>query len=1385
MASNQQKEPLLSGRTNTAWQTFGARYRRMNEAAWNLPNLLLKLILVGYFIFCAAFLSLRYYILPNVAQYKSNIEQIASRALGKPVSIARIEASWDGLRPHFELHNVAVHDQNGQQTLSLPRLSATVAWQSIPTFNLHLHKLEVFQPELHIQRDAKGKLYVAGLLFNPGAESGSPSADWILQQDEIVIHNGRLQWIDNLRRAPELVLENINLVVKNRWRHHRFRLTATPPTTLADPIDVRADFVHPFFTKRISDFRQWEGELYAGLQNTRINAWKPYFDYPFELQNGVGSVRTWIALDQAGLTSITADVQLSDVSTRLRQDLPQLNLLSVSGRISAQADIDLNLPQSTSFWGALKHSVSLTNFSLRTKEGIFLPETSVSNSYAPAQPGTPETHRITAHRLDLDALGKFTRYLPLSTEHHQILTDFAPKGHLKDFSVQWQGNYPNLLAYNVNGQFSGLSLKAQRSRAPTPASGKTPAQPAIPGLPGFENLSGFVEANQKGGNFSLNANDLILHLPGYFEEPAMDFDAFKMHANWSFLSNKPFEFNIRQLDFKQQGLKGSLSGKFKMPQNREPGKLMGEADISGKFTNFDIKTIGRYLPMQMPVFTRKWLTGALEDGTVSKGSFVLKGNLADFPFTKRNGRKPKGKFNLTMLIDNGKLNYRPGHFARNGKSPMWPQTEEIDGVLTVNNARMEISAKTAKTANVDLRNVLAVIPDLMSDDIMLEITGSAVGAMSDFIRYTHISPVARWIDDFTEDTKTDGNGKLKLTFQMPLNHAIDTKVQGALKFQDNNVFLIRDLPLLSHTKGKVEFNEEGFNLNDIQAQFLGGKVTISGGTQKNGRFQVKANGRLTATGLHKTYPALSNRIRGSTHYTVTIDEKGRQPNITVKSNLRGMALNFPAPARKVARESWPLTFRVSALPAPDRSTLRDQFRISLGSNKKAHYVRERSTRKYAPWHVLYGGISVNASTPKPQQGLAMNIVVPTLDINAWDKALSPVSRHKAPKKKATSGTFGIAQYLEPDHFSAKATELSVAGLRIDDAEINANYSEGQWHTKIKSRQADGEISWRDLGTDKGKVIARLTRLSIPESTSTEVSGMLTSNAAPTQIPTLDISTDNFELHGKQWGRVALLASNTLVTTGREWQIDKLTIANPDFALTSSGHWRSQKGRDLTRMTYSLDVHDAGKMLKRIGYGGVLRDGEGKVEGHLEWRNNPFNFDKASLSGKTRLDMKSGQFLKVEPGAARLLSILSLQSLPNRLTLDFRDVFSSGFAFDKLVANADIKNGNLKTDNLKMYGVNATVLMEGIADLQKETQNLHVVVIPEVDAAAASVLYGLAVNPVIGIGTFLAQLILRDPLQKVLTYEYQVTGTWDDPTITEIKRKSSAAKNVPPTKTDSK
>ena len=177
---------------------------------------------------------------------------------------------------------------------------------------------------------------------------------------------------------------------------------------------------------------------------------------------------------------------------------------------------------------------------------------------------------------------------------------------------------------------------------------------------------------------------------------------------------------------------------------------------------------------------------------------------------------------------------------------------------------------------------------------------------------------------------------------------------------------------------------------------------------------------------------------------------------------------------------------------------------------------------------------------------------------------------------------------------------------------------------------------------------------------------------------------------------------------------------------------------------------------------------------MGWTGAPTEFDFASLNGEMKLDVGKGQFLKLDPSAGKLLGLLSLQSLPRRITLDFRDIFSDGFAFDGIGSKLNVRNGIMQTDRLQIDGVAARVVMRGEIDLKRETQRLGVNVQPELGGTAA---LGVAlINPLAGVATLLAHKVLQNPLNQMFGFDYLVTGTWDDPKVEKLTRRQEPEAN---------
>lgn len=1352
-----------------------------NVASHHVLGFVVKLALLAYFLFAFVFLFLRYAILPNIEYYKGDIEQQASRALGSQVAITRIYASWHGLRPNLFLGDVILRDGAGRQVLSLPSVSATLSWWSVLAASPRFDSLEIIRPDLDIRRNAKGAISVAGIVLDPkGGDSRGP--DWLFNQERILVRDGKVRWTDELRAAPELALSNLNIVLLNSWNRHRFALQAVPSGSLSGPIDVRADFTHPRFASPVSDVRQWSGELFADLRDTDLAGWKAYLDYPFEVTRGRGSLRAWLSLDRAKLSGFTADLALQDVSARLGKTLPPLELARVAGRMSAAETFPDGANKGLPAFGANGHTVRLTGFSLLTRDGLALAPTTIEEAYIPASGAEPDKFHVSARQLDLEVLAKLAARLPLGAHQRQLLADFAPRGSLSDFSANWNGKYPAISAYRVKGRLSGLAVRPQRARLAQAKTATSPAVAAVPAIPGVENLSGAIDASEKGGSIAVDSQRLVLQLPSWFAEPSMPFDELRMQARWHFAADNQLMLDLDKLSFTQGNLKGSLSGRHQMPLVAQPGKPAGVVDLSGTLTGFDVKQLGRFLPLQTPVNLREWLLGAIQEGVLRDATVRLRGDLAQFPFRD----STRGEFKIAGRIENGRLNYAPANLAADGKSPQWPHAEQINGTILFERARMEIVAQTARTAGVALNAVTASVADLYAPDRILEIDGAAGGALQDFLRYVEASPVGGWIGHFTEPTRGSGNAKLALKLSLPLQRMKEAKVQGALQLINNDVVLFPELPPLQSAIGKVEFHERGFNLAGVGASFLGGPLALTGGSLAPGAgIVVRMAGSLSADGIRRNYPAaamapVTSALTGSARYSGAVTVKDGLAQVTLDSTLAGLGLAFPAPLNKAAGDALPLHFTLTGLApaagaAPEAGVGRDDIRLTLGAGISARYLRQRQRvgQAMGPWKVQSGGIGVNVPAPEPDDGVMINASMKSLNVDQWVTLAKRIA-NAPPEAAAVAAPDGsgvsLAQYVVPNVIAARANELFIGERKLENVVVGASHQGQTWQASIDSRQIDGHVMWDEgaPGQALGKVTARLASLIIPESAAADVKDLLESGKSPAaSIPALDIVAERFELFNKQLGRLELLASNATGASGREWRINRLSLVNPDGVLKSTGKWVTREGVSTTSLNFVLDIEDAGKLLDRFGFPDTLRRGKGRMSGDIAWNGLPYTLDTPSLSGKLDLKLAAGQFLKKDPGAAKLLGVLSLQMLPRILKLDFHDVISEGLAFDGITAGATITRGVVRTDNLRMHGVAATVLMDGTADIGKESTDLHVVVIPEFNLGTGPLVYALAVNPVVGLGSFLAQLFLRAPMMRALTYEMQVTGPWKAPIVTKL------------------
>ena len=1332
----------------------------------------------------AAWLALHWAILPHIDDWRPELEKQATRALGVPVRIGAISARSSGWTPTLDLRDVRVVDAAGRDALHLPRISAALSPRSLLALELRFSQLLLDSPELLLRRDAQGRVFVAGLSVDgpSDAQASEAATDWFFEQHEFAILHGRIRWVDELRGAPPLELFDLNLVLRNGLRRHRLRLDATPPAGWGERFTLRGEFTQSLLD-RPGAVQRWSGQLFGHLPRTDVRELRRYVDLPFELNEGDGALRAWLDLDHGEPRNLTLDMGLRAVRLRVAPGLPELELAKIGGRLVLK-----QTPQSL--------SLEAKQLGFEAGDGLDWPR----SDWALNVKRDPKTGAVTggdfqAQQLDLALGAQILARLPLAESQRQLIADMQPSGALNAVHLNWDGPLDAPRGYRAKGQLQGLRLTAAEPQPPAEPGSAPPT-----GRPGVRGADLQFDANEQGGTATLAIHDGELTLPGVFEEAAMPVKQAQATLRWraqhpvfgagkrappatalaasplaaapvASSASAPGEPRTRwtvQFDdvrIVNDDLRAEIDGSWQSGDGKRPHDS-GRLDLTGRIDEIRAPRVLRYLPASMGQDARRYVRDAIRDGSVHKIQVRLQGDLIDFPF---DAPRTKGQFRVSGQVRGLTLAYVPSHPAE-GDQPAfqspWPQMEQLDAELIFDRAAMNIRNGKARLMGVDLVNVQGAIPDLYHHAPVLEIDGQARGALADALRYVKNSPVAGLTSHVLDTTTATGPMALKLNLRLPLMHIDDTTVKGQVALTGNDVRIRPDTPLLGQARARVDFDQKGLQIRGGQARVLGGDASFDGGSQPDGTMRFSAQGTVTAEALRNApeigLQTVASAMSGQTSVRFELGVlKGGQTEVTVTSPMQGIALNLPAPMHKAPEESWPLRVATRASSAP-AGTQRDELRVEAGP-VQALYQRDVTHEA----KVLRGAIAVREKLPElPAQGVIARASFDQFNADAWQTALPGLTGDKDAGGLEAAPEGGYS----PSQLTIKAQTLQVSGRTLNGVTAGVSHDAGAgWRVSMDAQQLSGLIEVRAAKPNlPGRVYARLSRLSVPRSDVDGVEQLL--DKQPRSVPTLDIVVEDFELRGKRLGRLEIDAQQQ--SDARDWKLNRLVLKSADATLSASGKWAPESGLPTrrTELDWKLEVADGGKLMERLGQGQVLRGGKGVLTGQVAWNGSPLSPDYASMGGQLNVEMESGQFLKAEPGVGRLLGVLSLQSIPRRLMLDFRDVFSEGFAFDSVTGDIRIAKGVARSDNLRMKGLQAAVLMEGSADLAAETQDLHVLVLPEINAGGVALAYA-AVNPAIGLGAFLAQWLLRKPLAAANTEEFRVTGTWSDPRIEQLPRRA--------------
>ncbi|WP_116136646.1 YhdP family protein [Trinickia diaoshuihuensis] len=1358
-----------------------------------------------YFLVAALFIGLRYVVLPRIDDFRPRIEALVTKRLHADLRIGKLASHWSGFEPGVDITDLVIRDRQGNRALSVPHATGTLSWRSLLKGKPVLGSLVIDHPDVLTERRADGTLWV-GAIQVPTTHTGNDTfSTWLLSQQAIVVRAGTLRWRDALQGAPELALHDVRIAILNEGLSHRVALQAPAEgTLLKGPLDLRARFRHiPLMS--IGKPENWTGQAYLSTGPVELPMLGRYLKLPIATYAGRVDNAIWARFSGGHFRSANGRLEGADIALRVRPTQPRLDMpvarFGWAVQIDAQRDYRIRLTD-------LLAELAEPALPDGTPVSRTLQLATLTGRYRVPTIEHGQLMSVSGDRVDLGVLAEFTRALPVPRRFLDELVRFDPRGMVANYTIAVERARPeNALAaseervagtapvvrYRFKADLQGISFAAQE-----PPPGLSAAGHPRAGLPGFENLWGNIDADERQGTIALDTVNAAVTIPGEFDDPRLTFDRLRMRGNWTVSPtrepgepHKSFSVTVPELSLENADTAGSVAATY-----TNPGHGRGQLDLKATIARAKVPSIPRYLPTSIGEHLRHYLGHGLQNGTARDATIEVRGGLDKFPYS----REPQaGVFRIVAPFTGGKFDPSPypEKKLKNGTPDLWPALEGIDGVFTLKENKLRFDIDRGRYKRVAIAPVAGHIDDLGNRESPLVIAGRAHGPLADLLDYVNNSALAGMTGHASENLRASGAAGLTLTLTVPRNKEPHVGVAGTVTL-NGDTLSAPQLPPLEALGGQVRFTKSSISLEHVAGRWLGGEIRAGGGLHEDGRYGFDITGRIAADSARRLDlegPAakLLAHLDGTAPYSIAVHgRKGGLPTVSATSDLTGLALDLPAPLGKPLGTPMPFSLDVKPLGAGERTqaasneTIRARADVQLGPLRAAYVVkRSPPAAGSAPISVVSGAIALNEAVEPAPQGVTATLDADTFDADAWralarelrqDRASdSPVTGERGQPRPASNAPSRAAQFL-PTRIAARFKTLKLMNRQWSNVAIDATHAAPDWQADLASDEVAGNVSWRpgEAGAPAGQLRARLTKASIPVAVGHDLLGQLTPSAnAP--IPAIDLVIDDLTMRGHDVGRLAVNARNFEEDGVPVWQVEKLDISNPAAHLVATANWRTSRrlGGDVdadtprrTIVDFKLDVADAGALLDRFGLPRTVKGGSGSLTGKALWRGGPTAIDYPTLDGDLAMDLHHGQILRVDPAVAKLLGVLSLQSITRVLALNFRDVIGEGLPFKSATGTARVRHGVARTDDFRIVTAPARADLSGTVDLAQETQDLHVVITPTLSAGSA-VIAATVVNPLLGLGALVANVALSQSIAHAFAHDYSVTGSWSHPRVERV------------------
>jgi uncharacterized protein (TIGR02099 family) len=945
--------------------------------------------------------------------------------------------------------------------------------------------------------------------------------------------------------------------------------------------------------------------------------------------------------------------------------------------------------------------------------------------FSATQDGAGEESLITAdiRRLNLQDLRLAALLAPgVDPQYRQQLAALRPEGVIEEMVLHIRGDAGARTLAGFDAVFRDVGIR-------------TPERSPV-----VQRLRGSITGTPQAGALWLDSRHVSVQDDALFRD-VLTFDDLQGEAAWN---NRQGLLIINSENLRVANDDLELQARLTVALPGTGGSPI--VDLDADFVRGKLRRIRHYLPARiMPASGVSWLDSSLVSGDIAQGSIVLKGRLDQLPYDKG-----EGQLRISLPVRNAILDY----------SPDWTQIVKLDADVNFTGRRMDIYSSSGFIRSAKLARVHAQILDLEHPD--LTIRGRVNGQLDVMLAEMDSSPVGDVYGAFVERVAGKGPTGLDLDIVVPLYGAStrELAVAGNIHLKGNSLDIRDDDSIrLDNIRGRLAFTPDDFSGSALEARLLDTPVTVDVWTDgKVGTTNIRFRGPVDMIGqFTQQQSALADVINGRSQWEVLLsigrlERRYQVPDVELRlsSTLEGITVNLPAPLGKRKEQIRPLTATITRLAHPDRL-------IQLGYADLVQGVMAVEFKQQIA--DLERGLLVlgKAQAVLPEEKvLAITGKLSRFSLTEWLPVLAGMPGGGGPPVKVDMGI---------DELEVMRHVLRDVGLQVEMAGLVQEIT-------LTGKSARGNIALSRTSQGIEKVVANLEKLilvSLP-GTGTDADAM---TIGAGDFPELHISIGKLKINDVKLG-------NTMLDTIRKpnsMEVKQLAVASEMLELRATGHWRGKRGFDRSWFDVEITNGRLDRLLDAFDYAEEVDGGELSGAINAGWQGAPWDFEPGRAEGKLYLNIRDGQLESVKPGAGRVFGLVSLHTLPRRLSLDFSDLFKKGFGFDRIEGNFILDGGNAYTDDLQIEGPAARIDITGRIGLADQDYDQLVTVVPNVSSSLplAGVLAG---GPAVGAALLLAEQLLNDEIDEMAVRRYAVTGPWSEPVYEKLD-----ARKKPPASSD--